>query len=123
MSLIPLPWKIAGIAFVVLVLAGAYFGWQYHEREIGRLEIVAKDAKALNDQKDKDAKLSADLVNDLQQKIRDRENTAQPVREVIRRVVTPCSTATGPDVDAAAQWVRDVLSKAGGSATGRKPPP
>lgn len=109
MSLIPLPWKIAGIAFLLLVAVGAYFGWQQHQREIGRLELVAKDAKELADQKVKDAKLSGELVTKLQQQIRDRESTAQPVREVIRRVVTPCSTATGPDVDAAAQWVKSAL--------------
>lgn len=102
-----------GVA-VLLILSGAYAAWAHHQREIGRLEIVAKDAKVLAEQKEKDAALSSSLINELQRQIDARANTAQPVREVIRSVVTPCSSATGADVDATARWVRDALSQTGG---------
>lgn len=98
-----------------LLLAGivaGYFAWTYHQREIGRQEIIAKDAKALAEQKEKDAALSANLVAELREAIDRRDRTAQPVREVIRRDATPCAAATGADAAAVEQWMRSVLPQA-----------
>ena len=113
-------WKLISGGVLLLALTGAYFGWQHHERMLGAAAIEAADAKALAQQKTKDAELSAALVTDLQNKLTNREATAQPVREVIRNVTTPCGSASGPDVDAAAEFVRHALApKAGGPATRR----
>ena len=119
LKLLP-PWVPVALGGVLIVaLIGGYLGWVHHQREIGRLEIIAADAKALADQKEKDARLSADLVEQLQQKLVNRELTAQPVKEVIRNVATQCSRAAGPDLDAAAAWVRDALSETGRPPAGR----
>jgi len=115
------PLAVGGVLIAGLI--GGYFVWRGQQREIGRQEIIAKDAKALAEQKEKDAKLSADLVEDLQRKLTARETTVAPVRERIIRVATECSKATGPDAAAAAGWVSDALSQAGGPAAGRKPAP
>lgn len=119
LKLVPswVPIALGGLLIVGLI--SGYFVWRGQQREIGRQEIIAKDAKALAEQKEKDAKLSAGLVLELQQKLVNRDLAVQPVREVIRNVKTECSNAGGPDVDAAAQWVRDSLSKTGRPATGR----
>ena len=103
-----LPYIIGAAALVAV-----YFGWQYHQREIGRQEIIAKDAKELAAQKERDAKLSADLVDELRAKLNARDATVQPVKERIIRVATECSKSTGPDAGAAAVWVRDALSETG----------
>jgi len=115
------PIALSGV--LIAGLAAGYLGWVHHQREIGRAEIIAKDAKALADQKERDAKLSADLVMDLREKLSSREATAAPVRERIIRVGTECSKATGPDAAAAAGWVSNALSPAGGPAARRKPAP
>jgi len=111
------PIALSGV--LIAGLAAGYLGWAHHQREIGRLEIIAKDAKAIAVQKEADAALSAELVQQLEQTLVNREATAVPVREVIRNVATECSRASGPDLDAAAGWVRDALSAPGRSATGR----
>jgi hypothetical protein len=104
---------------LIATLIGGYFVWRDQQREIGRQEIIAKDAKALVEQKEKDAKLSADLVAQLRDKLDNREAMVQPVREVIRNVTTECSRASGPDVGAAAKWVLDALSDTGRPQAGR----
>lgn len=119
---LPLAWKVAGVALLLALLTGGYLAWTYHQREIGRQEIIAKDAKALAEQAVKDRALSEKLVADLSRKISDREATAQPVREVVK-YVTPTTCPADDALDAAAQWVRDSLSEAGRSPAGRQPAP
>ena len=98
---------------IALAALGIYLAWTYHQREIGRQEIIAKDAKAVAEQAVKDRTLSALLVQDLRQALDARAATAGTVRERIVRIATDCSRASGPDVDAAVGWVRDSLSQTG----------
>lgn len=118
-KMLPLGAKLALGAALIAIVVGGYLAWAHHQREIGRLEIVAKDAKALADQKEKDAALSARLVNEREDRIRALEATANQVREVIRYV--PVTTSCGPAVGNAADFVRDALSQTGGPPAGRQP--
>jgi len=119
LGLLPSWVPLAMGGLLIATLIGGYFVWRDQQREIGRQEIIAKDAKALVEQKEKDAKLSADLVAQLRDKLDNREAMVQPVREVIRNVTTECSRASGPDVGAAAKWVLDALSDTGRPQAGR----
>ena len=110
------PLALGGLLIAGLI--GGYYVWRGQQREIGRLEIIAADAKAVADQKEKDARLSADLVNALESKNRALEAGATQVREVIRYV--PVTSSCGPAVGSAADWVRGSLApQASGSPAGR----
>src|SRR5436189_151148 len=115
---LPLAWKIGGIAILIVMLAGGYAAWTYHQREIGAAKVIAADAEAVARQKAKDAETSARLVNELEAKNRALEASAAQVREVIRYV--PVTSSCGPAVGSAAKWVRDNLTpQTGGSPAGR----
>lgn len=110
------PLALGGLLIAGLI--GGYFVWRGQQREIGRQEIIAADAKAIAVQKEADAKLSAALVVKLDAKNRALEASANQVREVIRYV--PVTTSCGPAVGNAADWVRGTLApQAGGSPAGR----
>ncbi len=110
------PLALGGLLIAGLV--AGYFGWVHHQREIGRAEIIAADAKAVADQAVKDKALSERLVVDLEKKNRALEASANQVREVIRYV--PVTSSCGPAVGNAADWVRGSLTpQAGGPPAGR----
>ncbi len=114
LAAIPLAWKLGGIAFLVALVAGSYFAWAAHERALGASAVEIADAKAIAAQKEKDAALSAKLVQQREDRIRELEASANQVKEVIRYV--PVTTSCGPAVGNAADWVRGTLApKAGGS--------
>ncbi len=101
-----------------LVIGGIYLGWQYHQREIGRQEIIAADAKAVAEQAQKDKGLSDMLVARLEGEKRALQASANQVREVIRYV--PVTSSCGPAVGNAADWVRGSLApQTGGPPAGR----
>lgn len=111
-----LPWALG--AGALALIAGAYFAWQYHQREIGRQEIIAKDAKELADQAERDKKTSQRLVEARDLYIRELESSGGKVREVIRyekRSDCPPDAA----LDTVADWVRDALSKTSRPPAGR----
>ncbi len=110
------PLALGGVLIAGLI--AGFFVYREQQREIGRQEIIAADAKAIAVQKEADAKLSADLVNALETKNRALEASANQVREVIRYV--PVTSSCGPAVGNAADWVRGSLApQDGGSPTGR----
>jgi hypothetical protein len=115
---IPTAWKIGGALLLAALVVGSYFAWAAHEKALGAAAIEVADAKAVADQKTKDAALSADLVAQQEAKIRTLEASAQQVREVIRYV--PVTNSCGPAVGNAADWVRGTLApQAGGPPAGR----
>lgn len=108
------PFALGGLLIAGLI--GGYFVWRGQQREIGRQEIIAADAKAIAEQAIKDRDLSRQLVAFLQSNIAQRETTAAPVREVIK-YVTPSTCPSDAALDAAARWVRGALApQAGGPA-------
>lgn len=106
------------LALGALLLAGlttGYFVWQAKEREIGRAQIEAADAKALAKQKADDAALSADIIAKQKialQALQDRANTA-----IVRIVNAPKTTGCGPVMRDASHGVRNIL----GSPDAAKP--
>jgi hypothetical protein len=117
MKLLPswVPLALGGLLIAGLI--GGYFVWRGQQREIGRQEVIAADAKAVAEQAIRDRDLSRQLVDYLQNNIAQREATAAPVREVIK-YVTPSTCPSDAALDSVSEWVRRALApEAGGSAT------
>lgn len=117
LKLVPswVPLALGGL--LIVGLATGYFVWRGQQREIGRQEIIAADAKAVAEQKDKDAALSRRLVEEREVRIRALEASAQQVREVVRYV--PVTRSCGPAVGHAADWVRWSLAPQAGRPPAR----
>ncbi len=116
LGLVPSGAKLAVGGLLIAGLVAGYFGWRYHQRVLGRQEVIAADAKAVAEQAVRDRDLSRQLVADLRTAITAREATAAPVRKVI--YVTPPTCPRDAALDAAAVWVRGALApQAGRPAT------
>ncbi len=109
-GLSPLALKAIGIAVAALILFGAYQAWAYHERKLGEAAIIAADAKAIADQKTKDAALSAKLATDLQAKLDAQQAIVAPIREKIVRVPVKMDCAQSPAIKAASDGVKVLLA-------------
>lgn len=109
MALIPTSWKIGGALVLILILVGAYAAWAAHQRALGAAAIEVADAKAIAAQKEKDAKLSADLVAAREARIRQLEADAQQPRAAVQRapVTYACPTIVTKD---AADYARSALA-------------
>ncbi len=108
MSMIPLPWKIGGIAFVLLVLAGAYFGWQAHERLLGAAAVELADAKAVAAQAVRDREAAAKLLVTLQANLTRMQAIASAGNAKID--LEPVVPGSPAEIDAAAA-IRCLLQK------------
>jgi len=108
MKLLPswVPLALGGLLIAGLI--GGYYVWRGQQREIGRQEIIAADAKAVAEQAIKDRDLSRQLIAYMQNNIAQREASAAPVREVIK-YVTPSTCAGDAALNSAAEWVRSAL--------------
>lgn len=84
LALVPLPWKIGGAIGLIVVLAGAYFGWQAHERSLGAAKVIAADTKAVTDQQAKDAALSAKETAATKAKTDALDAIAKPAEDKIK---------------------------------------
>lgn len=110
------PLALGGLLIAGLI--GGYYVWRGQQREIGRQEVIAADAKAVAEQAIKDRDLSRELVAYLQNNIAAREATAAPVREVIR-YVTPSNCPSDAALGSAADWVRRALTPEAGRPSTR----
>lgn len=108
-KVIPTTWKIGAALFLVALVVGGYFAWAAHERALGAAAIEVADAKAVADQKTKDAALSAKLVTEREDRIRQLEADAQQPRAVVQKapVTYTCPTIVTKD---AADYARGALS-------------
>lgn len=109
MALIPTAWKLGGVAILVALVVGAYFAWAAHQRALGAAAVEIADAKAIAKQKEDDAILSARLVTEKEDKIRQLEADARKPRGAIQRapVTYTCPSIVTKD---AADYARSALS-------------
>lgn len=109
------PLALAGV--LLAALTTGYFVWQAKEREIGRAQIEAADAKALAKQKADDAKLSADIVAKQQVALTALENKANT--SIVRYVNAPKTTGCGPVMRDASHSVHELFLNPGQPPAGR----
>jgi hypothetical protein len=107
LAAIPVAWKIAGVAILLLVLSAAGAGLYAKGRSDGRLAIEAADAKAVADAQKKADDLANELIIAQAQAMAVTEKTVVQYRD--RIVNAPKTSSCGPAVRDAAAGVRDIL--------------
>jgi hypothetical protein len=96
------PWAL-GAALVAALVAG-FFTVRAAWRAEGAAKVIADDAKAVAKQKEEDAALSARLVNQQREVIRELERSAAEATGSVNNA--PVSTGCGPSTDTAVDWLR-----------------
>lgn len=84
----------------LLLVTGVYFGWQYHERELGAAQVEASNMAAIAMQNQKDAALNKALAVKLQARVSQLESVAQAAGTKIDQ--EPIDPGSPADADAAA---------------------
>lgn len=100
LAAIPIAWKIGAASLLVVLLAGCYAAWTYHQRAIGAERVIAADQKAIADQAKIDARLNEKIAVQLQARVTSLESIADAAgRKISAAPVVPGSQA---EIDAAA---------------------
>jgi hypothetical protein len=109
----------AALGLLLAGLAGGVFalraGWQAE----GAARVIAADQKAVIEQQQKDARLSAELVAKQAVEIAALQDKAQTV--ITRIDNAPKTTGCGPVMRDASRGVRELFDGAGGAPAGRQP--
>jgi hypothetical protein len=111
------PFAAAGALLAGLV--GGFFALKASWQAEGATQMIAADQKAVIEQQQKDAKLSADLVARQAAEIATLQNKAQTV--ITRIDHAPKTTGCGPVMRDASRGVRELFDGAGGAPAGRQP--
>lgn len=123
-ALIPIAWKIGGIAFLIALVAGGYFAWAAHERSLGEAALALKNAHAVIAQREIDAKENAKVVAQLAQKLQDTETKVITVTEKIYAAPVTRDCAQSAPMRAANDGIRQLFnSGAGPVQAGGSPQP
>ncbi|MBS0524307.1 MAG: hypothetical protein JSS04_11810 [Proteobacteria bacterium] len=119
LGLLP-PWvPFAAIGVLAIGLAGGFFALEASRRAEGAARVIAADRKAVIEQQQKDARLSADLVATQAAEIAALQDKA---RTVITRIDNaPRTTGCGPVMRDASRGVRELFAGAGRAPPGRQP--
>jgi hypothetical protein len=111
------PFAATGV--LALGLAGGFFALKASWQAEGAAKVVAADQKAVIEQQQKDARLSAELVARQAAEIANLQDKA---RTVITRIDNaPKTTGCGPVMRDASRGVRELFDGAGGAPAGRQP--
>ena len=111
--------ELIGAMVGLLALAGV--GWIVigNIEDFGAAKVAAADRKAVLEQQQKDAKLSADLVARQAAEIAALQDKA---RTVITRIDNaPKTTGCGPVMRDASHGLRELFQRSGGTNAGRQP--
>jgi hypothetical protein len=111
--------QLVGAIVGLLALVGAGFVVVAKIEAVGANKVIAANQKAVFEQQQKDAKLSADLVARQAAEIADLQTRAQTV--VTRIINAPSTSGCGPVMRDASHGVRDLFLGAGGADAGRQP--
>lgn len=114
------PWMpFAAIAVLAVGLVGGIFALKVSWQAEGAARVIAADQKAVIEQQQKDARLSADLVARQAAEIAALQDKAQTV--ITRIDNAPKTTGCGPVMRDASRGMRELFDGAGGPPAGRQP--
>ena len=118
-ALLP-PWvKFGAIALLAIGLAGGFFALKASWQAEGAAQVIAADQKAVIEQQQKDARLSAELAANQAAEIATLRDKAQTV--ITRIDNAPKTIGCGPVMRDASHGVRELFDGAGGAPAGRQP--
>ena len=121
LGLLPSWVPFAAVGVLALGLAGGYFALKASWQAEGAASVIAADQKAVIEQQQKDAKLSAELVAHQATEIASLRDKAQTV--ITRIDNAPKTTGCGPVMRDASRGVRDLFQRPGSAPAGRQPAP
>jgi hypothetical protein len=109
----------AALGVLLAGLVGGFFALKASWQAEGAAQVIAANQKAVIEQQEKDARLSAGLVARQAAEIATLQDKAQTV---IRRIDNaPKTTGCGPVMRDASHGVRELFGGAGGAPAGRQP--
>lgn len=109
----------AAIGVLLAGLVGGVFALKASWQSEGAAKVIAADQKAVIEQQQKDARLSAELVARQAAEIASLQDKAQAV--ITRIDNAPKTTGCGPVMRDASRGVRELFDGAGGAPAGRQP--
>ena len=109
----------AAVGVLLAGLVGGFFALKASWQAQGAANVIAADQKAVIEQQQKDARLSADLVARQAAEIATLQDKAQTV--ITRIDNAPKTTGCGPVMRDASHGVRELFDGAGGAPAGRQP--
>jgi hypothetical protein len=109
----------AALGLLLAGLAGGVFALRAAWQAEGAARVIAADQKAVIEQQQKDARLSAELVAKQAVEIAALQDKAQTV--ITRIDNAPKTTGCGPVMRDASRGVRELFDGAGGAPAGRQP--
>jgi len=111
----------AAIGVLAIGLVGAFFALKASWQAEGAASVIAADQKAVIEQQQKDARLSAELVANQAAEIAALQDKAHTI--ITRIDNAPKTTGCGPVMRDASRGVRDLFQRPGGAPAGRQPAP
>lgn len=109
----------AALGVLLVGLAGGFLALEASWRAEGAAQVIAADQKAVIEQQQKDARLSADLVARQAAEIAALQDKAQTV--ITRIVNAPSTSGCGPVMRDASRGMRELFDGAGGAPARRQP--
>ena len=119
LGLLPSWVPFAAIGVLAIGLAGGFFALKASWQAEGAASVIAADQKAVIEQQQKDARLSAKLVANQAAEIAALQDKAQTV--ITRIDNAPKTTGCGPVMRDASRGVRELFNGTGGAPPGRQP--
>jgi hypothetical protein len=120
LGLLP-PWlPIVVEGALLLALVGGLFALKAAWRAEAATRVIAADQKAVIEQKERDAALSAAIIVEQQEKL---AALAAQASTIVRRIDNaPKTTQCGPVMRDASRGLHELFSGAGAAPAGRQPP-